>query len=120
VLELDALAAPGPAARPLLDAFQAMAPFGRGNPEPNFALADVRGERHTPMRGGHFRCALVDARGRSMRAVAWRSAETAIGRRLEAAGGAVHAAGKLRPDDWNGRAGAELEIEDLADPRLGV
>jgi len=118
LLEIDALTAPGPSARPLYDAFQAMAPFGPGNPEPTFAAADVRIERLTPMRGGHFRCTLVDARGRSLRAVAWRSADTEIGRRLAAGSGAVHAAGKMRPDDWNGRAGAELEIEDLADPRL--
>ena len=119
LLEIDVLAALGPAARPLYDAFQALAPFGPGNPEPTFAVADVRIERLTPMRGGHARCALVDARGRSLRAVAWRSADTEIGRRLAAGGGALHAAGKMRPDDWNGRAGAELEIEDLADPRLG-
>jgi single-stranded-DNA-specific exonuclease len=119
VLEIDALAAPGPAARPLYDAFQTLTPFGPGNPEPAFAVADVRVERLTPMRGGHIRCALVDARGRSLRAVAWRSADTEIGRRLAAGGGGLHAAGKLKPDDWNGRVGAELEIEDLADPRMG-
>jgi len=28
-------------------------------------------------------------------------------------------AGKLKPDDWQGRAGVELEIEDAADPRRG-
>ena len=119
LLEIDALAAPGPAARPLYDAFQALTPFGPGNPEPTFAVADVRVERLTPMRGGHIRCALVDARGRSLRAVAWRSADTEVGRRLTAGGGALHAAGKLKPDDWNGRAGAELEVDDLADPRMG-
>jgi single-stranded-DNA-specific exonuclease len=119
-LEIDALVAPGPAARPLFEAFQAMAPFGPGNPEPTFAVANVRVERLTPMRGGHLRCTLVDAQGRSLRAIAWRSADTDIGRRLEAAGGSLHAAGKLKPDDWNGRAAAELEIEDLADPRMGA
>jgi single-stranded-DNA-specific exonuclease len=117
-LEIDALVTPGGAARPLFDSFQDLAPFGPGNPEPVFALADVRAERVTPVRGGHLRCTLVDARGRSLRAVAWRSADTPIGRRLEAGGGALHAVGKLKPDDWNGRNTVELEIEDLADPRM--
>jgi single-stranded-DNA-specific exonuclease len=118
-LEIDALVTAGGAARPLYDAFQALEPFGPGNPEPVFALADVRVERLTPMRGGHLRCTLVDSAGRSLRAIAWRSAETPVGRRLMAGGGTLHAVGKLKPDDWNGRVAAELEIEDLADPRMG-
>jgi single-stranded-DNA-specific exonuclease len=118
-LEIDALVTPGAAARPLYDAFRAMEPFGPGNPEPLFALADVRVERVTPMRGGHLRCSLVGGGGASIRAIAWRSADTPIGQRLLAGGGSVHAAGRLKPDDWNGRNTVELEIEDLADPRMG-
>jgi single-stranded-DNA-specific exonuclease len=117
MLDLDALVTPGAPARPLYDAFRALEPFGPGNPEPAFALADVRIERLTPLRGGHLRCVLADEAGRSLRAVAWRCADTAVGKRL-AAGGGVHAAGRLKPDDWSGRASVELEIEDLADPRM--
>lgn len=117
-LEIDALVTPGAAARPVLDAFQAMAPFGPGNPEPVFAVADVRVERVTPMRGGHLRCTLVGAGGASIRAIAWRCADTALGRRLMFGGGSLHAVGKLKADDWNGRSTVELEIEDLADPRM--
>jgi single-stranded-DNA-specific exonuclease len=117
-LEIDALVTPGAAARPLYDAFRAMEPFGPGNPEPVFAVADVRVERVMPMRGGHLRCSLVGAGGQSLRALAWRCADTPLGRRLLAGGGSVHVAGKLKADDWNGREGAQLEIEDLADPRM--
>ena len=117
-LEIDALVTPGAAARPLYDAFRAMEPFGPGNPEPLFAVADVRVERVTPMRGGHLRCTLVGQGGASIRAIAWRSADTPIGQRLMAGGGALHAVGKLKPDDWSGRNTVELEIEDLADPRM--
>src|SRR5262249_11688427 len=102
-VDVDALVTPGAAARPLFDGFQAMAPFGPGNPEPTFALADVRPEQPTPMNGGHIRCALVAPNGARLRAIAWRSADTDIGRRLQAGGGAIHAAGKLKPDDFNGR-----------------
>jgi single-stranded-DNA-specific exonuclease len=116
-LEIDALVTPGAAARPLYDSFKALEPFGPGNPEPSFAVADVRVERVTPLRGGHLRCTLVGAGNASLRAVAWRCADTPIGRRLAAGGGSLHAAGKLKPDDWNGRNTVELEIEDLADPR---
>ena len=40
-----------------------------------------------------------------------------LGKRLMVEGGAIHVAGKLKPDDWQGRQGVELEIEDAADPR---
>jgi len=117
-LEIDALVTPGGAARPLYDAFRAMEPFGPGNPEPLFAVADVRVERVMPMRGGHLRCTLVGGGGASIRAIAWRCADTAIGQRLMAGGGSIHAVGKLKADDWNGRNTVELEIEDIADPRM--
>ena len=118
VVEVDALIAAGGATRGLLDEFQRLQPFGPGNPEPMFALADVRVEQIMALRGGHIRCQLVDADGSKVRAVAWRAAETDLGRRLLAGGGALHVAGRLKADDWNGRQGVELEIEDVADPRM--
>jgi single-stranded-DNA-specific exonuclease len=116
-LEVDALVAPGGAARALLDEFAVLAPFGPGNPEPLFALAGVRAERPFPIKGGHLRCDLVGSGGGRLKAIAWRAGDTPLGRRLMAGGAAVHVAGRLKADDWNGRKGAQLEIEDVADPR---
>jgi single-stranded-DNA-specific exonuclease len=116
-LDIDAVVSPRGADRALLTSFDRLAPFGPGNPEPVFALAGVRAEQVMSMRGGHLRCQLVDADGSRLKAVAWRAADTAVGARLLAGGGAIHAAGRLKPDDWNGRAGVQLEIEDVADPR---
>jgi single-stranded-DNA-specific exonuclease len=69
------------------------------------------------VRGGHVRCVLTDASGNRLRAVAWRAEDTELGRRLLSREGALHVAGRLKPDDWKGREGVELEIEDAADPR---
>ena len=117
VLEVDALVSPGAAACALLEEFAVLAPFGPGNPEPMFALPDVRIERPFAMRGGHLRCELVGAGGGRVKAVAWRVADTDVGRRLLAGGGSVHVVGKLIPDEWNGRSGVQLQIEDVADSR---
>jgi single-stranded-DNA-specific exonuclease len=116
-VEIDALITPGGADRALFDDFQRLQPFGPGNPEALFALADVRPEQIMPMKGGHIRCQLTDSTGRRLRAIAWRAGETELGKRLMA-GGALHVVGRLKPDDWNGRNGVELEIEDAADPRM--
>ena len=116
-LEIDALVTPAGAGRPLLEEFAALAPFGPGNPEPVFALADVTAERPMALRGGHVRCTLADASGVRLKAVSWRCSDNDLGRRLMAGAGALHVVGRLRPDDWEGRHGVQLEIEDLADPR---
>ena len=118
VVEIDALVAPGGAGRPLWDEFQRLAPFGPGNPEPTFAAANAVIERPQALRGGHVRVMLSDGAGAKLRAVAWRAEDTDLGRRLMAGGGTLHVAGKLKPDDWQGRNTVELEIEDAADPRV--
>lgn len=116
-LEIDALVTTRGCDRALWQDFQRMAPFGPGNVEPLFAAAAVRVERPMALRGGHVRCTLTDSSGGKLKAVAWRVEGSEAGRRLMAEGGAIHVAGRLKPDDWQGRAGVEFEIEDLADPR---
>lgn len=116
-LDIDALITTGGADRALYQSFQALAPFGPGNPEPMFAAANVRVERPIALRGGHVRVTLTDGSGGRLKAVAWRSEDTEMGRRLLNEGGAIHVAGRLKPDDWQGRESVELEIEDVADPR---
>lgn len=116
-LEIDALVTARGADRGLWSDFQRLAPFGPGNPEPLFAAADVRVERPMALRGGHVRCTLTDSSGGRLKAVAWRIGDTDMGRRLLQEGGSVHVAGRLKPDDWQGREGVEMEIEDVADPR---
>ncbi|MDT9156108.1 hypothetical protein, partial [Escherichia coli] len=44
-VEVDALVTPAGANRGLYEDFQRLTPFGPGNPEPVFALADVRVEQ---------------------------------------------------------------------------
>ena len=119
-LDVDALVTTAGADRGLLGAFQQLAPFGPGNPEPMFALADVQAERPMALRGGHVRVTLRDRSGGRLKAVAWRCEDTDLGRRLMQEGGALQVAGRLKPDDWQGRESVELEIEDAADLRRQV
>ncbi|MEO7027703.1 MAG: single-stranded-DNA-specific exonuclease RecJ [Caulobacteraceae bacterium] len=115
-LHVDVLTTAG-GAKGIHGVFEALAPFGPGNPEPVFALGDVMAADVTEMRGGHLRASLIDSAGARLPAIAWRSADTVVGRRLAAGGGAVHVAGRLRRDTWRGRDQMLLEVEDIADPR---
>jgi single-stranded-DNA-specific exonuclease len=116
-VEIDALITPRGASRGLYEDFQRLAPFGPGNPEPVFALSDVKVEQAMTLKGGHIRCVLTDGAGGRLKAVAWRAGETELGARLLAGAGALSVAGRLKPDDWQGRNDVQMEIEDAADPR---
>ena len=50
-------------------------------------------------------------------AIAWRAAETPLGQALLEGAGGLAVVGKLKADDWQGRRGVQLEIEDAHDPR---
>jgi len=90
-------------------------PFGAGNPEPVFALpahvvafAEVAG-------GQHIRARLRGADGAFINAVAFRAAETDFGRALmEARGQAMHVAGTLSIDRWQGAERVQLRLLDVA------
>jgi len=113
-LELDTVASPAGAGPQLLEEIALAGPFGAGNPEPllafpdlEVAFADVVGKDHIRLRlrGG----------GAALQAIAFRAVGTPLGEGLLAARGqAVHAAGRLKRDDWNGQVRIQLQIEDAA------
>jgi single-stranded-DNA-specific exonuclease len=116
-LSLDGALAPEGASRDLCDLLERIAPFGPGNPRPRFGFAAVRVAYAEPVgQGGHVRCRLSAATGGpQLTGIAFRAADGELGRALlEARGGALHVAGYLRADDWQGRAAAQLVIEDAA------
>ncbi len=118
VVEIDALIEPRAASRALFESFERLAPYGPGNPEPLFALSGVLARDAMTMKGGHVRCRLTAADGSSIKAVAWRCADLEWGQALLEGRSGLIVAGKLKADDWNGRRGVQLEIEDVADPRM--
>jgi single-stranded-DNA-specific exonuclease len=116
-VEIDALITAAGASRELLEDFQRLAPFGPGNPEPMFALSGVRADQAMALSGGHVRVTLSDSGGGRLKAIAWRAAETPLGQALLDGAGGLDIVGKLKADDWQGRRGVQLEIEDAHDRR---
>ena len=106
------------ATRALFDQFEALAPFGPANPEPLFAMEHVGVREPVAMSGGHVRCRLVGADGASVKAIMWRCADLPTGQMLLSGQGGLSVVGRLKADDWNGRRGVQLELEDVADPRM--
>jgi single-stranded-DNA-specific exonuclease len=116
VLSLDGALSPEGATRALCDELERLAPFGAGNPRPRFALASVRVAFAEAVGTDHVRCRLASAAGGMvLNAIAFRAVGSPLGRALlDAKGGTLHVAGYLRADDFQGRAGAQLVIEDAA------
>ena len=114
-LDIDAGLSVAGASADLLEHLAAVEPFGRGNPEPVFALPAVR-VRHARIVGrNHVRADLADGGGKRLAAIAFRSAETPLGRALlDTEGRALHVAGTLRADDWRGNGAVQFVVSDAA------
>jgi single-stranded-DNA-specific exonuclease len=93
----------------------ALAPFGRGNPEPRFMLPAARSFQLRRIGESHLDCVLQDAAGGRVRAVAFRAADRPLGAALLGAGGApLHLAGALQLEHWQGAPRVSFRIEDAA------
>ena len=78
--------------------------------------ASVRVAHFEAVGNGHLRCMLADPLDRArLPAIAFRAAETPLGRFLAYTGGtAIHVAGHLRRDGWRGGDAVQLVIDDAA------
>ena len=115
ILEVDGALQPGAATAELLRQVERLGPFGSGNAEPRFVLPAARLAAAEPVGEAHIRCVVAGSDGARLKAIAFRSFGTDLGRALlGAAGTALHLAGHLRANRWNGREEVQLLIEDAA------
>src|SRR5229473_3005676 len=115
-LGIDGMLAAGAAGPDLVELVERLGPFGAGNAEPRFALANLRVLRADVVGTQHVRCILGDgAGGGRLKAIAFRCLEGELGPALlHGQGSAFHLAGHLRADNWQGRSGIQLMIDDAA------
>ena len=114
-LVLDAVSSPAAAGRSLVSEIALAGPYGAGNPEPVLAFPDVAVVFADVVGGQHVKVRLAGGDGTRLDAIAFRAAGTPLGEGiLKARGRAIHVAGRLRTDDWNGQARVQLQIEDAA------
>jgi single-stranded-DNA-specific exonuclease len=102
----------------LAEKLSALAPYGAGHAEPRFALAGVRVVKPAVIGadGRHVSCFLQDtAGGASVKAVAFRAMDSALGETLLKAGSApLNIAGQLSVNAWQGRRTVQFQIADAA------
>ena len=116
-LLLDAVVATGGVTPALVEALEAGGPYGMGWPAPRIAAGPMRVIKADIVgSGGHVRAVMAGDDGRSVKTVAFRSADTPLGLALL---GAPHdrrlwVAGRAKIDDWGARPAAELHLDDAA------
>ncbi|KAB0680908.1 single-stranded-DNA-specific exonuclease RecJ [Aureimonas leprariae] len=108
-----ALAAMG-ATTSLVAEVERAGPYGAGHAQPVFALPRHRIATAAVVGKGHVRVSLTGADGGAVSAIAFRSADTELGRRLIARGDPIHAAGTLSVDRYRGRETVSFRILDIA------
>jgi single-stranded-DNA-specific exonuclease len=114
-LGLDGALSPEAATPDLVAVIRRVGPFGVGNAEPRFAFPRMGVVRADVVGADHVRCVLASQAGGRLQGIAFRSADTDLGRALMTArGAALHVAGRLNADNWQGRAGVKLFIDDAA------
>ena len=108
--------APLAATPELIATIERLGPFGTGNSEPRFAIANARLLFADTVGDRHLRCVLGDAVGKArVKSILFRAFETPLGQALvKAKGSMVHVAGHLRADRWQGRDDAQLIVDDAA------
>jgi single-stranded-DNA-specific exonuclease len=115
-LLLDAVLAPGGVCPDLCDALEAGGPYGAGWPAPRVAAGPVRVIKADVVGNGHLRLIVAGDDGRRIKAIAFRMAASPLGEAMLAAPPhrKLWVAGRVRKDEWEGRVGAELHLEDAA------
>jgi len=115
-LLVDLMLAPGGLTPELVAQMEAAGPFGNGWPAPRVALGPVRVVKADIVGADHVRAIVSGEDGRSLKAMAFRQAESPLGQML------LHGdrsrrwwlAGRAKIDDWGSRPAAELHVEDMA------
>jgi single-stranded-DNA-specific exonuclease len=114
-LGIDGVLQPGGATVELTQLLERVGPFGSGNAEPRFVLPAVRVAKADPVGENHVRCIVMGTDGARLKGIAFRALGTPLGQALiQARGAAIHLAGHLRADTWQGRDETQLYIEDAA------
>ncbi len=95
------------------ESLEMLEPYGAGNAEPKIVLERVRVTKSGIVGAGHVRCFLTSGNGGSLKAMAFKAADTELGKSLLNPQGAIFdVAGMVRRDNWQGRNSVQFVIED--------
>jgi single-stranded-DNA-specific exonuclease len=99
----------------LADLLSRAGPYGAGNPEPLLALPAHSLVYADPVGENHIRARFRSNDGKFVNAIAFRAVGQPLGKALlENRGRALHAAGQIVVDRWQGEERVQLRLADMA------
>lgn len=118
-LSIDLAVSPAAVTPDLAHALEACGPYGQAWPSPRVAVGPVRLLKLDPVGRTepktHLRFVAAGPDGGRIEGIAFRAVETDLGQLLLSAGSnPLHLAGRITVDSWQGRARAQLQLEDAA------
>jgi len=115
-LKLDLSVAPRGLTPDLVDRLEQAGPYGIGWPGPKIAVGPVHLIKADIVGTDHLRMIVGGPDGGSLKAIAFRAAETDMGQAIlhAAKGRKLWLAGRAKIDDWGSRPAAELHLEDAS------
>lgn len=115
VLRINSILMPSAATVEMIEQIDAAGPFGASAPAPRFAFPEVKIGFAKKVGEQHLKLSLNDGVGTRLDAIAFGAFDTDLGPRLMAHNGAAfHIVGRLEVNHWQGRARAQLRLEDAA------
>ncbi|MBT8472569.1 MAG: single-stranded-DNA-specific exonuclease RecJ [Marinicaulis sp.] len=112
-IEIDGVISPAAITASFAELISSAGPFGPGNPEPVFALLNVRSVHSKIVGNDHIAATLSSPDGMQFRAISFRSANSPLGEML-VRGKHIHVAGRVTKDDWRGGNAGQFQIVDAA------
>ncbi len=113
IRHIDGVVAPGAVSKTFAEMVAQAGPYGQGNPEPVFVLANLRPEYVKTVGQNHLSVTFASDGGENVRAIAFRAEGEPLGEMLRS-GERLHVVGKIKADDWRGGNSGQLQIVDVA------
>ena len=113
-LQADALVDIGGITLDFINQLEPLEPYGEGNPEPKFIIPDTRLVYVSLLKNGHVICNFSGPNGQRIGAIAFKAADTEVGKALLAGiNQNFHLLGTLKKDVWNGKTKIQIQLQDV-------
>ena len=114
-LLLDSIIAPSAVNLEFYNKISLLSPFGSGNPEPRFAIENVKTINGKIVGEKHIKSVLIGEDGSTIKSIAFNATENDLGSYLlKKNNKSFNIAGKLSLNEWQGQSNVEFIIDDIS------